>query len=102
MKKIILGIAVLAAAIISVPAFAAQENPENTVATEVVADEYEQIEFENLPAEVQEALVEIFAGYDIKAVYQHVDTKLFKVIVIKDEEEKTFVQTEEGNFVEEA
>jgi len=102
MKKIILGIAVIAAAIISVPAFAAQENPENNVTTEVTSDEYVQVDFQNLPADVQEALVEIFAGYDIKAVYQHVDTKLLKVVVVKDEEEKTFVQTEEGNFVEEA
>ena len=100
MKKIILGIAIIAAAMISIPAFAAQENLANNVATEIISDEFVQVDFENLPAEIQETLVKEFAGYDIKAVYLHVDTQLLKVIVVKDEEEKTFVQNEEGNFVE--
>jgi len=100
MKKIILGITIITATIINIPACAAQENLENNVNTEVISDEFVQVDFENLPAEIQETLVKEFAGYDFKAIYQHVDTKLLKVIVVKDEEEKTFVLNEEGNFVE--
>jgi len=100
MKKIILGIAVIAAAIISVPAFAAQENPEPNMNTEVTTDDFVQVDFQDLPEETQIMLVKEFDGYDIQAVYQHVETKLLKVLVVKDEEEKTFIQNEEGLFVQ--
>jgi hypothetical protein len=42
----------------------------------------------------------VFDGYEIKTVFQNVETKLLKVVVVKDEEDKTFVQIEEGKFVE--
>ena len=100
MKKIILGIAVIAFTFISFPTFANQENPDATVNTELTSGDYVQVEFANLPAEMQEMLIKEFAGYEIKAVYQDVETSLLKVVVVKDEEEKTFVQNEEGKFIE--
>jgi len=101
MKKFILGIAVIAAAIISVPVFAAQDEPEANVNTEVTTDEFVQVDFQNLSEETQAVLLKEFDGYEIKAVYQHVETKLLKVVVLKDEEEKTFIQKEDGTFVQE-
>ena len=100
MKKFILGIAVIAAALISVPVFAAQEEPEANVNTEVTTDEFVQVDFKDLPEETQAMLVKEFDGYEIKAVFQHVETKLLKVVVVKDEEEKTFIQNEDGTFVQ--
>lgn len=100
MKKIILGIAVIAAAIICVPAYASQNNPENTVNTEVTNDGYVQVEFQSLPEDTQALLVKEFAGYEFKAIFQHAENKSLKVVVVKDEVEKTFVQNEEGKFIE--
>ena len=100
MKKIILGIAVIAAVIISVPVFAAQEEPEANVNTEVTTDEFVQVDFQDLPEETQLMLAKEFESYYIKAIYQHIESKLLKVVVVKDEEEKTFIQNEEGLFVQ--
>ena len=100
MKKFILGIAVIAAAIISVPVFAAQEEPEANVNTEVVSDEFVQVDFQDLPEETQLVLAKEFEGHYIKTIYQHIETKLLKVVVVKDDEEKTFIQNEEGLFVQ--
>jgi hypothetical protein len=100
MKKFILGIAVIAAAFVCVPVFAQQANPDEIVGTEVTNDEYVQVEFQNLPEETQELLVKEFAGYEFKAIYQQIETKLLKVVVLKDEEELTFIQDEEGKFIE--
>jgi len=99
MKKFILGIVVIAAVIISVPA-TAQANNDLNVNTEVVNDEFVPVDFQNLPEEAQEMLLKVFAGYDIKEVYQGVETKLLKVIVVKDDDKKIFVQNEEGEFIE--
>ncbi|MCL2289532.1 MAG: hypothetical protein FWC34_02345 [Bacteroidetes bacterium] len=59
-----------------------------------------KVEFQDLPAEAQEMLVNAFAGYDINAIFQHTETGLLKVVAVKDGEESTFVQNEEGTFVE--
>jgi hypothetical protein len=100
MKKVILLIAVIAATTFTAFAFTSQANINATVNTEVVNDEYVQVEFKNLPAETQEMLLKEFAGYEFKAIYQNVETKLLKVVVVKEEVEKTFVQNDEGKFIE--
>ena len=100
MKKIIFGISVLAVALFSMPVASAQENFDTSVNTEVTADDYVQVEFKDLPAETQGLLLKTFEGYEFKAIYQHNETKLLKVVVTKEEEEKTFVQIDENNFEE--
>jgi hypothetical protein len=99
MKKFILGIAVIAAVIISVPAFAAQENSNANVNTEIT-EEYVLVELKDLPEETQELLVNTFDGYDLMVIYQNTTTKLLQITVVKDEEKKVFVQNEDGTFVE--
>ena len=100
MKKFILGIVVIAAVIISVPVIA-QENNDLNVNTEVVNEDFVQVDFQNLPEETQEMLLKAFAGYDITFIYQGVETKLLKVVVVKDDEpKKVFLQNEEGEFIE--
>ena len=100
MKKVILLIAVIAATTLTTFAFTAQANNNLTVNTELTNDEYVQVEFKDLPAETQILLYSVFENYEIKTVFQNVETKLLKVVVVKDEEEKTFIQIEEGKFVE--
>ena len=100
MKKIILLIAVIAAMTLTTFAFTTQANNNLTVNTELTNDEYVQVDFKDLSAETQILLLKVFEGYEIKTVFQNVETKLLKVVVVKDEEEKTFVQIEEGKFVE--
>ena len=100
MKKIILLIAVIAATTFTAFAFTAQANHQATVNTEVTNDDYVQVNFKDLPEETQEMLLKEFAGYEIKAIYQQVETKLLKVVVEKEEVEKTFIQNEEGKFIE--
>jgi hypothetical protein len=100
MKKIILGIALIATSIICAPVFAAQNNPEDAVSTEVTNEEFVLVDFQNLPEDTQVLLVNEFAGYEFKAIFQHVENNLLKVVVVKDEEEKVFVQNEEGKFIE--
>jgi hypothetical protein len=100
MKKIILSIFVVAVAFFCMPAVSAQESFDASVSTEVTGDDYVQVEFKDLPAETQELLVKTFAGYEFKTIYQHNETKLLKVIVVKEEVEKTFIQNAEGNFEE--
>ncbi|MDR2971988.1 MAG: hypothetical protein LBU83_08680 [Bacteroidales bacterium] len=100
MKKVFLLIAVITATSFTTFAFTSQAKYNATINTEVSNDEYVQVEFKDLPTEVQEMLLAEFAGYDFKAIFQNVETKLLKVVVIKDEEEKTFVQNEDGKFVE--
>ena len=100
MKKFILLFAVIAATTLTTFAFTAQVNHNTAVNTEVTGDEYVQIEFKDLPAETQILLSKVFDGYEIKTVFQNVETKLLKVVVVKDEEEKTFIQIGEGKFVE--
>jgi hypothetical protein len=65
-----------------------------------ITEEYVQVDLQNLPAETQEMLVNVFAAYSINAIYQHVETGFLKVVVVIDDEEKTFVQNEDGSFVE--
>jgi hypothetical protein len=100
MKKIILIIAVFAATLISVSVFAAQTNSAQPANTEVTDEDYVKVEFQNLPEETQELLLKAFEGYEMKAIYQHIETNLLKVIVVKDEVEQTFIQNHEGNFEE--
>jgi hypothetical protein len=100
MKKIILGMVVFAAALFSMPALSAQENQDNDLKTVTIVDDYVQININDLPAETQLIVLETFKGFEIKTIYQNVETKLLKVVVVRDEEEMTFVQKEEGNFVE--
>jgi len=100
MKKIILLVAVIAVTTLTTFAFTTQANNNLTVNTELTNDEYVQVEFKDLPAETQILLYKVFEGYEIKTVFQNVETKLLKVVVVKDEEEKTFLQVNEGKFVE--
>jgi len=101
MKKVILLIAVVAATTFAAFAFTAQTTCNATVNTEFTNDEYVQVEFKDLPSETQELLVKEFAGYEIKTIFQQVETKLLKVVVVNEEGEQTFVQDQEGKFVEE-
>ena len=100
MKKIILLIAVIAATTLTTFAFTAQTNHNTAVNTELTGEEYVQVEFKDLSAETQILLLKVFEGYEIKTVFQNVETKLLKVVVEKDGVGKTFVQNEEGKFVE--
>jgi len=100
MKKIILLIAVIAVATLTTFAFTAQTSNTVVVNTEVTNDEFEPVEFKDLPAETQEMLLKEFDGYVIKSIFQNKENKLLKVVVVKDDEEKTFIQNEEGKFIE--
>jgi len=100
MRKVILLIAVVAATTLTTFAFAEQANHYTTANNELTGDEYVKIEFKDLSAETQILLVKVFEGYDIKTVFQNVETKLLKVVVVKDDVERTFIQIEEGKFVE--
>ena len=99
MKKVILLIAVIATTSLTTFAFTAQANCNKMVNTEVT-DEYVPVEFKDLPVETQELLFRMFDGYVIKAIFVNNETKLLKVVVLKDDEEKTFVQNDEGKFIE--
>jgi len=100
MRKVILMIAVIAATTFTAFAFASHANYSITVNNELTGDEYVKVEFKDLSTETQILLLKVFDGYEIKTVFQNVETKLLKVVVVKDAEEKTFVQNEEGKFVE--
>jgi hypothetical protein len=100
MKKVFLMIAVIAATTFTAFAFTAQANQNAVISTEVTNDEYVQVEFKDLSADTQILLLKVFEGYEMKTIYQNTENQLLKVVVVKDEEEKTFIQTEEGNFVE--
>jgi len=101
MKNFILGIAVIVAAFVSVPVFAAQANFDLNVNTEVAANEdYVPVAFKDLPEETQELLLTVFEGYDIAEIFQSAETKLLKLVVVKDDEKKVFVQNENGEFIE--
>jgi hypothetical protein len=100
MKKIILGMAVFAAALFSMPALSAQESQDNAIKHVTIVDDYLQVDIKDLPVETHLIVLKVFEGFKIKTVYQHSETKLLKVVVMTDDEEMTFVQKEEGNFVE--
>jgi len=100
MKKIILGIVVLAVALFSMPALSAQENQDNELKNVTIVDDYVQVDFKDLSVDTQILVLKVFEGFEIKTIYQSTETQLLKVVVVKDEEETTFVQKEEGNFVE--
>jgi len=101
MRKIIYLIAVITATTLTTYAFTTLANFNASVNIEVSGDEYVEVEFKDLPTETQEALLGEFAGYEFKSISQNVETKLLKVVVVKEgEEEKTFIQNEEGKFIE--
>ncbi|MCL2246523.1 MAG: hypothetical protein FWC10_05350 [Lentimicrobiaceae bacterium] len=100
MKKTILLIAVIAATSLTMGAFTTQSNYNATVNNEVADDEYLQIAFKNLSTDFQNRLLKEFEGYEIRTIYQNLRTKLYKVIVIVDNKEKTFIENEEGAFIE--
>jgi len=100
MKKVILLIAFLIATSLTIFTFTAQANSSFVFNTVEMNEEYVQVNFKDLPAETQELLIAEFSDYEIKAIFQNVETKLLKVVVVKDEEERTFTQNEEGKFVE--
>ena len=100
MKKIILVAAVFAVALFSMPALSAQENQENATVNTTVVDDYVQVDIKDLPVETRLLVMEVFKGFEIKTIYQNTETKLLKVVVVKDDEEMTFLQKGEGNFVE--
>ena len=100
MKKVILIFTVIAIASLACFTFTAQANNNATVCSELTGEEYVQVAFNDLPSATQETLLAEFTGYEFKAIFQNVETKLLKVVVAKGEEEKTFVQNEEGKFVE--
>jgi putative cell wall-binding protein len=100
MKKIILVIFVFAVAIFSMPALSAQENQDSELKTVTVVDDYVQVDVKDLPVNTRLLVIEVFKDFEIKMIYQHKETKLLKVVALKDDEEMTFIQKENGNFVE--
>jgi hypothetical protein len=100
MKKIILGIFVFAVALFCMPALTAQEDQKEAPKQVTIVDNYVQVDIKDIPVDTRLMTYEVFKGFEIKTVYQNTETKLLKVVVVKDDEEMTFVQTEKGNFVE--
>jgi L-asparagine transporter-like permease len=101
MKKVILLIAVIAATTLTTFAFTSQNHQNATVNTEVTGDEYVPVDIKDLPVQTRILVLEAFEGFEIKAIYQNVETQLLKIVVVKDEVEYTFLQTEDGKFVSE-
>ena len=102
MKKAIMLIAVFAATIFIMFTFTAQATPNVTVNTEITDDEYVQVDFNNLPTETQDMLLNEFKGYTITAIFIKIENKLLKVNAVKEGEEgeRIFIQDEEGKFIE--
>jgi hypothetical protein len=100
MKKIILGIFVFAVALFSMPALTAQETQTEAPKQVTIVKDYVQVDIKDLPVDTRLLVMEVFKDFEIKAIYQNTETKLLKLVVVKDDEEMTFIKKENGNFVE--
>jgi len=100
MKKIIFLIAVISAMALTSFTFTVQANYSAFNKAEFANNGYDQVDFKDLPAIAQEILLREYDGFEIKTVFQNEKTKLLKVVVEEEKDQKTFIQNEEGMFVE--
>lgn len=106
MKKICLTVVAASAMIFSAQTMSAQETAENTVAVEQHTEqrtEFTQIEVQELPAEVQQAVERDFAGATIAEAHvkeKDGERKYKLVINTAEGEEKELYADEQGNWID--
>lgn len=108
MKKICLSLVAASAMLFSAQTVSAQEVPQEQVEVEEtveqrVQDDFRQIEIEELPAEVQQAVERDYAGALIAEAHvkEHEGEQKFKLKVTTAEgEEKELYADAQGNWIE--